>query len=81
FVVFELALLRLVRRNPFAATDRQGFLRGDCAGENIYLACLILAQPFGRTSPPAAIDHPAFYLGTLELLGASAVRDSETDQF
>ncbi len=42
---------------------------------------LILAQRFGWTSPPAAIDQPAIYLGTLELLGASAVRDSETDQF
>lgn len=71
----------MVRRNPFAATDRQGYLRGECAAENIYLACLILAQRFGRTSPPAAIDQPAIYLGTLELLGASAVRDSETDQF
>ncbi|HCF7641985.1 TPA: hypothetical protein ACRNQA_004904 [Pseudomonas aeruginosa] len=81
YELFELALQRMVRRNPFAATDRQGYLRGECAAENIYLACLILAQRFGRTSPPAAIDQPAIYLGTLELLGASAVRDSETDQF
>ncbi|HCG1108970.1 TPA: hypothetical protein NJF61_001389 [Pseudomonas aeruginosa] len=81
YELFELALQRMVRRNPFATTDRQGYLRGECAAENIYLACLILAQRFGRTSPPAAIDQPAIYLGTLELLGASAVRDSETDQF
>ncbi|MBH3768244.1 hypothetical protein I5Q65_03965 [Pseudomonas aeruginosa] len=81
YELFELALQRMVRRNPFAATDRQGYLRGECAAENIYLACLILAQRFGRTSPPAAIDQPAIYLGTLELLDASAVRDSETDQF
>lgn len=81
YELFELALQRMVRRNPFAATDRQGYLRGECAAENIYLACLILAQRFGRSSPPAAIDQPAIYLGTLELLGASAVRDSETDQF
>ena len=46
YELFELALQRMVRRNPFAATDRQGYLRGECAAENIYLACLILAQRF-----------------------------------
>ncbi|RXK32548.1 hypothetical protein A6g_02795, partial [Bacillus velezensis] len=36
YELFELALQRMVRRNPFAATDRQGYLRGECAAENIY---------------------------------------------
>lgn len=43
YELLELALQRMVGRNPFITVDRQGYLCGKYAAENIHLVCLILA--------------------------------------
>lgn len=47
--LFRLALKYMIAENPFKATDFTSYRRGECAGENIYLACLILLRKFGFT--------------------------------
>ncbi|MBX9401581.1 hypothetical protein K4L06_09675 [Lysobacter sp. BMK333-48F3] len=60
------ALRSMERRNPLAAlaasADRRRYRRGECAAENLYVACQCLAGPLGLASAAAAAaTDPVLY--------------------
>lgn len=74
------ALRSMERRNPLAAlaasADRRRYRRGECAAENLYVACQCLAGPLGLASAAgAAATDPVLYRsvrGALERLQGRA---------
>lgn len=79
--LFDLGLERMTgEKNPFRAYDKGNYLRGECAAESLYLACVILLRRFGLCLAELDIDRPDVYQATRELLRDPTKRDEETDQ-
>ncbi|TRX74974.1 hypothetical protein [Pseudomonas mangiferae] len=79
--LFDLALARMMGpKNPFRAYDKDAYLRGECAAESVYLACVILLRRFGLCVTHLAIERPDVYQTTQDLLRDLTKRDERTGQ-
>ncbi|MDR1461752.1 MAG: hypothetical protein LBI68_01235 [Azoarcus sp.] len=47
YKLFDMVLQNIIKQNPFNTTKIGGYQRGECAAENIYIACCLLLQNIG----------------------------------
>jgi hypothetical protein len=65
--LFIMILQLIIRENPFNTTKTGDYQRGECAAENIYIACCLLLRNQGLTTD-YEIDKPDIYQIALNLL-------------
>jgi len=65
--LFKLALTLVEKKNPFAYKDLHTYQRGECAAENIYIACRLLLDSIGH-SLAYLIDENKIYTITKKIL-------------